>query len=158
MKSLLALLLLCSLGAQAADWKKVKVEESIYKDLAENLGLYSYSYKLVSKSSEEKIERSLKQMTFKARNYWGLYSMPEWISVEEVSSLKDSSFFKDQWRYEPKPVNDSMINDLQTFMKKRDQVSLYQGIDGNSFGDCSNLYLFDKASQESLLLSVCYSE
>jgi hypothetical protein len=85
--------------------------------------------------------------------------MPESVDVALTSKEnKLSVLTEDSSRQEPQQVTNQTLEKLQKFINQNNQMDVYEGHDGNSFGDCANVILHDKATSQVALLSVCYSE
>lgn len=151
----LVLTLLISQGAFAAKWQKVDSKDSIFANLISKTKVYSVVYKKVSSSNTATEIQELKQLTYIVRALWGDYSMPEFVTLSKTNQL--DVLLQDDSRTEPAPMKVSFLNDLKDFVQTN-EVSTFSGVDGNSFGDCANLYLSAKKTSETAIFSVCYAE
>lgn len=154
---IVSILVLLSVQSHAAKWNKVEVSDSAFA-LLEGIDLYMSVYELESKKSSENFMNSLKQLTYIVRNEWGIYSMPESVGVYP-GDLDFSALSMDDTRTEPAPLSDETIGALTEFsLMPHFDVEIFEGSDGNTFGDCGNVYLYEKKSQQVALLSICYAE
>ena len=141
-----------SSGLFAADWKEVG-SNSIFKELTDKTEVLHYVYE---NASEGKTTiGDLKQLIYIQRAKWGIWSMPEWVSMGEETRL--DVLFADRSRTEPAVMQKSFLAELETFVSSRD-ITVYSGDDGNSFGDCGNLLLHDNQTKQVVTFSVCYAE
>ncbi len=150
---------LVSVSAFSATWEKVENDKSVFSSLISGKELYASVYKMTSQNESENMIQSLKQLTSIVRSEWGLYSMPERVDVALTSKEnKLSVLTEDSSRQEPEPVTLQTLEKLQKFITQNNQIVVYEGHDGNSFGDCANIIMHDKVTSQVALLSVCYSE
>ena len=145
-------------SAHAAKWQRLKAEKSVFAELFEKVELYETAHQFVSKKESEDMTQSLEQLTYLVRHDWGGWSMPEDAYVGYAGDNPDFNFLReDDTRQEPAPVEDSTIEALEAFVKAN-KTDVYFGNDGNSFGDCANVFLHHLESNQVAVLSVCYSE
>lgn len=150
--------LLFSSTAFSAKWKKIENKKSVFSKLFKQVNFHEFVYVLKSKDEAEPIINSLKQMTYIARyKEWGEYSVPNAVAITESENDSFDILKSDPTRQEPAPVEDEELEALKEFVEKN-KVEVYEGVDGNDFGDCSNIYFLHKKSQQVALMSVCYSE
>lgn len=157
-KLILAFSVLClALPSYAAKWEKVSLTSSAFAHL-KDIELYSSVYKLVSKKDSEPLINSLKQLTYIVRSEWGLYSMPEYVDVYP-GDLDFSVLTSDDTRQEPYPLTEETLGALAEYsIMPGFDVEIFEGTDANPFGDCANVYLYEKKSQQVALFSLCYAE
>lgn len=153
MKHLFILLTLgISTSIFAAEWKEVG-SDSVFKELTDKTEVLHYVYQ--NNSEAKTTIGDLKQLIYIQRAKWGIWSMPEYISMEIEKRL--DVLFADETRTEPAVMQESFVSELEAFVKTRD-ITIYSGDDGNSFGDCGNLLLHDNQTKQVVTFSVCYSE
>lgn len=114
---------------------------------------------------DEALKNTIKQIVHWVRAKQGEYSKPETVEVKSwTPSLANqrTALLKHAWRdvkeEKAAKVQDYVLELLDDVFNHSARVEMYTVWDGNGFGDCASLVLFDTVNDEALLTSSCYSE
>ena len=156
---LIALVLFMSTNSFAAQWEKVDMNKSSFAWL-EGIKLFTNVYELVDVKESEEFIDSLKQLTYIIRAEWGNYSIHEAVDIYPGSD-EFKVLTEDATRAEPELLREHTLAALIEFYYMTDRlydIEIYEGNDGNTFGECGNVYLFEKKSKQVGVFSLCYAE
>lgn len=143
--------------ANAAKWAKVDINQSVFAELAD-VKTYNWVYEFQGAKEGEEFENSLQQLTYIIRvGEWDIWSKPDDVGVWYTGDDQFSGLFEDDTRQEPYPATEDLRTQLGSFVDGKN-IDIWEGNDGNSFGDCANVYLHEKSSNQVMMLSICYAE